>query len=350
MQKHGYGTILILSAAVLCLFLSGGSAGSGIPAANSNSSTMNDTTAKAAADASVEASYDTCIRPEHKTTSVSAVPLLRCIHYTEKAFLKSVNEALERFEPSTAQKDSANGSGTVLGGIVPHHLLAAGMIAGFFETLAQDPPETVIVIGPNHKLTGISELHTSSADWGTSFGISEADTELIDKIIKAADTAENNTLMEDEHSISSLVPYIKYYLPDTKIVPLLIHGSYSAERSKKLGKLLADIISEKPGIIVIASIDFSHYLDVAKADESDAATLDAIKSWNLEALRMMGNDNLDSVPSIMTLLTAMQAEKATEIEVTGHNNSSRITGGGYEYTTSYFTMFFRRDGQVDALP
>ena len=62
----------------------------------------------------------------------------------------------------------------------------------------------------------------------------------------------------------------------------------------------------------------------------------------MQALGRMGNDNLDSAPTILHQLTAMDAMSAVNIELTGHNNSSRITQSGYDYTTSYFTMFFRK--------
>jgi AmmeMemoRadiSam system protein B len=215
------------------------------------------------------------------------------------------------------------------------------MIASLFSTIAQDPPDTIIVIGPNHKLIGANEIHTSTADWGTAFGTLKADRGVAGEIIEKMKASENNTLMEDEHSVSGLVPYIKYYLPDTKIVPILLHGSYTMKQSKELGELLAEIVSEKPDTIILASTDFSHYLDVIEADKKDKITLAAINSWNIDELSRMSNDNLDSVPSVTTLLNAMDTIGAKGIEVTGHSNSSRIAGSGYDYTTSYFTMFFR---------
>lgn len=349
MHKHGFVTIFILSSAVLCLFLSGSRSSNDMlvqenPGISQNSvtqssisSTDTDTSneTEATAGAAVQQLQDAV--HAQKTASV-----LRCLHYNKKDFMRSVNKAASGETNASAE--------TIQGGIVPHHLLASDMIAAFFTDLSKASPETVIVLGPNHKLTGVHELHTSTADWGTPFGILESDKDLAELFIKEAGAAENNTLMENEHSVASLVPYIRYYMPDAKIVPLLIHGSFTADRPEKLGTLLADIINSKPGVVIVASIDFSHYLDAAKADEMDKITLDAIESWDFEGIRLMRNDNLDSVPSLLTLMTAMKAAGAENMEVTGHSNSSYIAGSGYEYTTSYFTMFFRRSGHVDSLP
>lgn len=114
--------------------------------------------------------------------------------------------------------------------------------------------------------------------------------------------------------------------------------------------MIAEIVSGDTGTVVIASIDFSHYLSAPEADKMDIITWKAITSWDFETIRTMDNDNLDSVPSITAILTAMDAASAKNIDLTGHNNSSRITGISYDYTTSYFTMFFRRDGQTGSLP
>lgn len=274
---------------------------------------------------------------------------LRCLHYTEKDFKRFVNSTSPACDTLFAINKDA-GTGTIMGGVVPHHSVAGRLIAEFFRALAEDPPETVIVIGPNHKLEGFSEVQTNSTDWGTPFGILEADTTVTGRLAEEYGAVQNDDLFENEHSVSSLVPYIKYYLPETKIAPVLLHGSLSAEDAGKLGTLLGEIVSDHPGTVVIASIDFSHYLSAPEADEMDIITWNAVSSWDLEAISRMGNDNLDSVPSITALMTAMDAVSARSVEMAGHNNSSRITKSSYDWTTSYFTMFFRINGQEVPLP
>jgi AmmeMemoRadiSam system protein B len=113
----------------------------------------------------------------------------------------------------------------LLGGIVTHHLLADSLIAPFFSSISAAKPELVFVIGPNHKRVGQKKINTGRWDWQTSFGVLEADDEAIKSLIDSCDAGENFELLEAEHSISSLVPYIKYYLPDVKLVPILLHGT-----------------------------------------------------------------------------------------------------------------------------
>lgn len=275
---------------------------------------------------------------------------LQCNYFDEKDFMNSViaarqNQLTVNRDKSTAgQIDTVNTdkSGSIAGGIVPHHLLASKMIAEFFQSLAVSVPEIVVVIAPNHERIGLNDLHTSTQNWGTAFGVLEANPVLTEKLIDDLRASQNSALMEEEHSISSLVPYIKYYLPKAKIVPVLLHGNYSPEASQRLGELLAEALSGNPRAVVIASVDFSHYLDADTADKMDEKTLAAIKSNDIQLISRMGNDNLDSPPSIIALLSAMEKIGAAAPEVIGHGNSSDITGSGADYTTSYYTMLYKR--------
>lgn len=283
-------------------------------------------------------------------SSYRSTSALRCIHYTEKDFFDSVSSAantgLEASSPDSSaanvESDSSSVSGKVVGGVVPHHLLAANMIAEFFSALAQRPPDTLVIVGPNHRRIGLNGLHTSTLDWVTPFGVLETDSALTASLMEELKASQNDALMELEHSISSLVPYIKYYLPETKIVPILLHGNYSLDDSRKLGEFISQAMKDDEGISLIASIDFSHYLDTDAADRMDAITLNAIESRDTLSLIKMNNDNLDSPPSILTLLSAMDNICAAGPHVIGHDNSYGITGSSADYTTSYYTMLFRR--------
>jgi AmmeMemoRadiSam system protein B len=357
MAKHSSSKIIIMAAAVLCLFIAVVIALScagqvGMTATDSpespvdrsqdiqtgkaqpediqsaNTQSHGTQTDKSLSDLNSEAGIG---QSSYRSTS-----RLRCMHYNEKEFLDSVSLAAK------TDLEHSPASGQVIGGIVPHHLLAANMIAEFFWTLAQEPPDTLVVVGPNHRRIGFNELHTSTLNWVTPFGVLETDIGLTNNLMEELNASQNDALMELEHSISSLVPYIKYYLPETKIVPILLHGNYSLEDSKKLGEFLSEAMKDDEGIMVIASIDFSHYLDTDTANRMDAITLEAIESRDTLALIRMTNDNLDSPPSILTLLSAMDGVGAVGPDVIGHNNSFGISGTSPDYTTSYYTMLFRR--------
>lgn len=262
---------------------------------------------------------------------LKAVEMIKCNFYNEKDFLVSVSQA----------DKSALSDGAIKGAIVPHHLLAGRMIAGLFKVLASEQPELIVVIGPNHKRTGMTDIHTSGLNWETPFGMLEADSSAAATLVKGLKAAESSSIIEEEYSVSGLVPYVRRFLPKAKILPILLHGSYGREKSERLGSYLAEILKDKKAII-LASVDFSHYLPVSSADQMDEITLKALSNMDTEKISNMGNDNLDSPPSIIALLSAMKAMDAKNFKLLGHNNSSRITGSGSDYTTSYFTGVITR--------
>jgi AmmeMemoRadiSam system protein B len=257
--------------------------------------------------------------------------LIRCRYYNEVEFMQSIRVA-NKVEPY---------AGDIAGGIVPHHLLACDLIASFFKKVSRENYECVVVIAPNHKREGIQLVNTALENWSTPFGVLECDGDLTKSLtdLKLADNKPR--LLEEEHSISSLVPYIKYYLPDVKIVPILLHGNYGLKNSIELGNRINGIISKKKSL-VIASVDFSHYLTPQKADLMDEVTLRALKERDLEVISKMTNDNMDSPPSIMTFLTVMKGIGTSELKLLGHDNSARIAKTYSDSTTSYFTAVYER--------
>lgn len=384
MIKHSIWSGKIKAIAVLCLLAAlTGMASSGTKAVMAPSGTAALPAPSGIAAVVDQSSLQLPVQQEYIPDTSAGT--LQCKYFNEKDFMSSVLGGLASVPANPAP-------GRIAGGVVPHHLLADEMIAGFFEILSHSSPDVVVVIAPNHKRTGAKGIHTSLLSWGTAFGTLEADRPLAEALIRDFNASQDTLLMEEEHSISSLVPYIKYYLPNTRIVPVLLHGNYSAEDSAELGEWLAGLLSnpsDTPGksscskttsdsfetsdnfntsntlnapntsvssgssgfsgsvgssnhpcITVIASVDFSHYLDRDTANRMDEKTLAAIQSYDISTISKMGNDNLDSPPSITVLLSAMEMAGISAPKVLARDNSSNITGTGADYTTSYYTLLY----------
>ncbi len=254
---------------------------------------------------------------------------IKCKYYNDLDFKKSISHLPER----------QVGSLKIKGGIVPHHLLAGRMIADFFNVLSSQNPEIIVVIAPNHKGLGKKEVSIADWNWETPFGILQAEKTLIDSLVNSQLAAVDNRLMEAEHSISGLVPYIRYYLPNTKILPILVRGHYGLQESAELGQRIQNLVKNKNSVIV-SSIDFSHYLNVSQADIKDRSALRAIETRDLQAISLMDNDNLDSPSAAIALLTSMNQAGAANRIILGHDNSARIARTNPNNTTSYYSIVF----------
>ncbi|MCX8130499.1 MAG: AmmeMemoRadiSam system protein B [Clostridia bacterium] len=254
---------------------------------------------------------------------------IKCRYYIEKSFKRSISLADKRkFEDFD-----------IKGGIVPHHLLADDLIASFFKTVSRETPELLIILAPNHKNVGDYKVSTCYSSWETPYGLLTADITMAKSLVSEKGAGLNRKILEEEHSISSLIPYIKYYMPDCKVIPILLHGDYSLENSIELGGYISHLVTGKR-YLILASVDFSHYLTGEAADKMDDISLEAIKKRDLKQIRQMNNDNMDSPPSIITLLSAMNTLNADRFSLLEHSNSDRISGTKAKETTSYFTMVF----------
>jgi MEMO1 family protein len=180
---------------------------------------------------------------------------------------------------------------------------------------------------------------TGRRGWATDFGVAEADQNLVDRLVASGLAAEDDEALSEEHSVGALMPYLKYHAPKARVLPIILHRDVPVETLQRLTDWLAEIVG--PGRILLASVDFSHYLTRPEADKKDEITLQAIEAFDLDALRRMGPDHLDSPGSLSLLMLTMRKLRAAGPEMVGRDNSGSIIGNDLIETTSYFTFKFR---------
>ena len=253
-------------------------------------------------------------------------PAHPCRFYNERDFFESL-----------LKTGSEQVNVQVRGGVIPHHLVAGYMIADFFRILSSQEVERVIVIGPNHYLKG-SRVASSRYNWQTPFGMLKADTVLVDELAGSGIAGVDEGAFAGEHSIAAIVPYIKYYLPDSAVVPIILHPDLTEREAENL----ADFLLQNTGSrdVLVASVDFSHYLTGEEAMQRDSVTLKAIEARDYARLLKMGDEYLDSPPSLVALMKAMDKAGAGSMTVLHHSNSARILERSLDETTSYFTLIY----------
>lgn len=230
----------------------------------------------------------------------------------------------------------------IVAGIVPHHLVPASSIAEFFSELASSAsvPKRIVLLGPNHYEHGKGRVITGRLDWETPFGRASVDREFSDRLIAAGIALEDDSTLDGEHSIFSVIPFIRRFLPDVPIVPLAVSGTLSSEEAISLGKELA--MRSDEGTILVGSIDFSHYLPTEESDRKDEETLAAIRSGDIRSIAEFGNDHADSVPALLAVLAYAESRDAnpTAPLILRHTNSGVITDNPNAPGTSHFTIAF----------
>lgn len=215
----------------------------------------------------------------------------------------------------------------IYGGIVPHHLFADFIISDFFSRLSYQKPKTIILIGPNHLEKGSFKALTSLEY--------DPDTEIIKKLTDANLVKVDEDIVSADQSID-IIPFIKNYLPGVKIIPVLLSGFMGEKDVRTLSDALKNVINMDT--VLVASVDFSHGLTSPNAKEKDKITFGLMKDFNYDGIRRLGNEYLDSPPSIAVLLMTMQSLGKTSLEVLHNTNSGEIQSNDSIETTSYFSI------------
>jgi len=158
---------------------------------------------------------------------------------------------------------------------VPHAgYVYSGKVAGeAFKAASNSRPDTIILIGPYHygPLSGAAVF--TSGKFLSPLGSSVIDETLAQLFLeKVKDAKDNPSPHYQEHSLENQLPFIHYIWGDIPILPILV-GSGDKDFARELGKGLLALIQESgKKLLIVSTVDLSHYypLDVAKTLDDSA--------------------------------------------------------------------------------
>lgn len=229
--------------------------------------------------------------------------------------------------------------GNVRGCIVPHHLVAKDLIHEVFQNTSKNKYKTVVLIGPDHESINKGKIFTTLSNWQTPTGILETDGEITKKLLKNNFVIESTDKLTMEHSTSSIIPFINYYMKDVKVITLVLTKQVRLDDVEILTNALYENLNMEETLF-IASIDFSHYLNLQNAEKMDSISMEAIQNKDIDKIMSFTNDNLDSPISVVAMLKIMDKAGISEKTVLNHSNSELILKKKTEETTSYITYLF----------
>ena len=248
-------------------------------------------------------------------------------------------EAISQAQGHTPRPSSAFRSPVRIG-IVSHHLLIRELIAEYFSLLADESdPGTIVIIGPNHRSRGKDEIAASRLTWVTPFGPVLADRSRLAGLLSAEIVRWNEDAFYDEHSIGSLVPFVRAYFPKARIIPLIVRADADSALMIRLAEWLEEHLDATD--LVIGSIDFSHGMPSRQASLEDVQSLKILKSVDEARWRKV---HADSRKTILLLLHLAQVLGARDFEVVHHTNSGILLGAPRDPCTSYINAIFRTSG------
>lgn len=200
----------------------------------------------------------------------------------------------------------------IVAGVVPHHLLAESLIEKFFDyILSQGEPETIILLSPDHFNAGGSEFIT-----------------------------EPSPAIKLDHGITNLIPFVQKYFPDSSVKPFIIPQGVSLEKAEQFAISLDS--QSSLSTIVIASVDFSHYLPPSAAEFHDVKSIRTLVNFEKESFENIEVDSWQAL-YIARLFAKLRGKESPKI--IAHKNSYDFfepEEKENEENTSYFSVVFEK--------
>ena len=232
----------------------------------------------------------------------------------------------------------------VIGAVSPHAgYIYSGPVAGAVISKIKFK-DTFIIIGPSHTGMGKPFSIMTEGIWKTPLGEVEIDSELAKQIVAVSRYLQEDHLAhQHEHSIEVQLPFLQYFKPDIKLVPIILAYS-SGATYKEIGKAIARAIkglSKK--VVIIASSDMTHYEPQEAAQRKDTKAIEAILDLSEdELLKRVEELNISMcgyAPTV-SLISASKELGAGKAELVKYQTSGDVSGD-YSSVVGYAGIIIR---------
>lgn len=229
----------------------------------------------------------------------------------------------------------------ITGLTVPHHLLAADLMAEAFNRLRQQRSRRIILLSPDHFKRGRTRFSVTRKDFQTVFGKVATDQAAVSQLL-ANPLVSVSELFSHEHGVQALLPFVAHYLADVPLVAIVIHPAARPADWDSLARTLTPLIS--PDTLLIQSTDFSHYLPRAEAQAKDQETLRILSGGEPEAIISLREPaHLDCRAAQYLQLRLQREIFQARPSVMAHKNSQEYTTETLDKTTSYLVQLYSRE-------
>lgn len=219
--------------------------------------------------------------------------------------------------------------GRIVALIAPHagFVYSGRTAASAYAVVKGRPYETVVIIGPSHRVPFRGCAIWPKGGFETPLGVARIDEALAAAVMKASGARVYPEAFAQEHSVEVQIPFVQRALPGAAIVPIVM-GTQDRRTVETLAGALAKACVDRD-VLVVASTDLSHFLPPEEAEAEDARTEALIRALDTERLirRIEGGENImcGGGPVVTALLLAKRAGRP-RVEILRRTDSSAFGG------------------------
>lgn len=227
----------------------------------------------------------------------------------------------------------------VSGLTVPHHLLAADLIARAFVIARDNRYDRIVVLTPDHFKRARRPFATTRLPFDTVFGRVPTDAGTVDALLADGALIEESDLFLREHGIGAVLPYVAHFFPDTPIVPIAVAIGSNRGEWDALVAALDPLVTERT--LILQSTDFSHYLPLSEAVLRDQETLNVIAADDIDAVtKLRQPQHLDSRGSQYIQMRLQADHFGAAPVVIANSNMQFYVDTEVDETTSYVVQIY----------
>lgn len=221
------------------------------------------------------------------------------------------------------------GPNEIFGLVSPHAGYPySGPIAahGFGALAASGRPESVILVGPNHRARGEDVAVTAADAWETPLGTVEVDDDLRQVLLDASElVVADEPTHAGEHSLEVQVPYLQYLYDEVPAIVPIVMTRQDEEVATRLASVLATALSSVDSTVpIVASTDMTHYEPQAEAERQDRKAVE----------RMEALDATDLLQTVSRERITMCGYGPTATAIACSRKGGAETGELLQYATS----------------
>ncbi len=221
---------------------------------------------------------------------------------------------------------------------VPHHLLAADLIASAFALAARQDYRRIIILSPDHFSRSSTPCAVSIRNFQTVMGEVRIDTDAIARLRENPLVSASN-LFSHEHGVRALLPFVAHYFPRARIVALALHRNSQPAQWDSLAQTLAPLLTADT--LLLQSTDFSHYLTWRQARQFDQETLRVLSAGDPDGVAGLSQpQHLDSRGAQYLQLRLQKQVHQARCSVVASRNSQEYTAQPLKSTTSYLVQVY----------
>ncbi len=254
---------------------------------------------------------------------------------------------LHRIGPGKIPLVNTKKENNIIGLISPHAgYMYSGPVAanGFYQIALDGKPDTIIILGPNHRGFGRDISIMTEGSWKTPLGELEIDTEIAEKILNNSKIIKSDyKAHQNEHSIEVQLPFIQYIFDKSiKFIPICMTRQDIITDIEIARSISSSVVDRN--VLIIASSDFTHYEPQEYTENIDKQAINAILEFNPKKLYdMIYNQNLTMCGPgpITVMLIVCETLGAKNAELLKYATSGDVSGM-FDQVVGYASIIIRK--------